>query len=220
MAASQAEFIYDSEYTWNHEIGLKFSTKDKRLTCNMALFYIDMQDKQVLEWPAGGGPRDRKISNAAQAHSQGFEIELAYRPAQGLDLFAGFGYTHAQFDEWRALEISGSTYDYKDNRLPHVPAYTFNTGMQYRHDSGFFSRVDILGTSDFYTDAKNGLKTGNHIMLNTRIGYEGETFDIILWAKNLLNDDYAANEWDMGGGVTLIQEGASRTIGITARYRF
>ena len=226
FVTGQNNFTYDPEYTWNYEIGVKTAWLDNKLIANVAAFYIDIKDKQVAEWLPGGGPTDRKITNAAEAHSLGLELELQARPERGLDLFAGFGYTEAKIDDWTATEADWSTwppgtiqYDYEDKDLPYAPEYTYNLGIQYRHLSGLFGRVDLLGISHFYSDAKNKVKIDSYELVNVRLGFERENFDIVFWGKNVFDEEYSANKGDWAGA-TLIQEGTPRMFGATLTYRF
>jgi len=226
QATSEENFTYDPEYTWNYEIGTKTSWLNNKLMANLSAFYIDIQDKQVSEWHPT--LTVTKITNAAEAHSMGVELELQARPVQGLDLFAGFGYTEAKIDDWTATEILGynpdwtpimGTYDYEDKDLPNAPEYTYNLGVQYRHLSGFFGRVDLLGTGSFYCDAKNKVKEDNYELVNLRLGYEREHFDIIFWCKNLFDERYETIKAEWGSSV-IGQDGEPRMVGATVTYRF
>lgn len=89
LSVDEKSFYYDAEYTWNYEAGVKSTWLDKKLIANLAVFYIDIDDKQVFE--VDSKTFASKVRNAARAHSLGVEIELQARPMQGLDLFAGFG---------------------------------------------------------------------------------------------------------------------------------
>lgn len=223
IATDKASFSYDPEYTWNYEIGVKTSWLDNKLMANLSAFYIDMKDKQFFE-QSGGATPSTKVSNAARAHSQGFELELQARPARGLDLFAGFGYAEAKFDEWIATEWN-STYtalvenDYKDKYIPNVPRYTYNIGMQYRHNSGIFGRVDVMGIGKFYGDPANTVKEDAYNLVNLRLGYEAEVFDIILWGKNVFDKGYETIKYDWDGS-ELVQDGEPASFGVTVNYRF
>ena len=221
-AVDKESFWYDPEYTWNYELGIKTAWLDKRLIANLSCFYIDIKDKQNLEFDAT--TLAMKVRNAAEAHSQGVELELQARPVVGLDLFAGFGYTEAKFDDWVATEIDWSTmstiqYDYKDKYLPNAPKYTYNLGIQYRHQSGLFGRADLLGIGDFYGDAKNRVKEDAYNLVNLRLGYEAEVFDIILWGKNVFDKGYETIKYDWDGS-ELVQDGEPASFGVTVNYRF
>lgn len=223
QATSEENFTYDPEYTWNYEIGTKTSWLNNKLMANLSAFYIDIKDKQVAEFdPILIVP---EITNAAEAHSMGVELELQARPMQGLDFFAGFGYTEAKIDDWIATEMDMMTYqfvtyDYEDKYLPDAPEYTYNLGVQYRHLSGFFGRVDLLGTGSFYHDAKNRVKEDGYELVNLRLGYEREHFDIIFWCKNLFNEEYETVRFEWAGAGVGGMDGEPRMFGATVTYRF
>jgi iron complex outermembrane receptor protein len=151
-------------------------------------------------------------------------LELQARPVNGLDLIAGFGYTDTEVDDWVATEFNKGTsrfeqYDYTGNDLPNAPEYTYNLGVQYRHQCGFFGRADLLGIGNFYFDAKNKLKENAYQIVNLRMGYEGESFDIILWCKNLFDKEFETMKVNWGGN-ELGQDGEPRMFGVKMTYRF
>jgi len=225
-ATGLENLTYDAEYTWNYEVGSKTAWFDNRLTANVAAFYIEMKDKQVAEWgeDVGGVNAIQLIKNAADAHSIGVELELQARPVQGLDLFAGFGFTESKIDDWVATEYDRMTsqyfqYDYNDKKLPNVPEYTYNLGVQYRHAIGFFGRADLLGTGKFYNDAKNSAEEAAYRLVNLRLGYEGRNYDITCWCKNVFDEEY--NKVKFGSGdYQMGIEGEPRMIGVTVACRF
>ena len=219
-AFTEEAFTYDPEYTWNYEVGMKTAWLDNKLLANAAIFYIDMDDKQVFEIDTSIPiPGAQHIRNAAEAHSQGIELELQARPVQGLDLFAGFGYTEAKYDKWIATEAGGVKYDYKDKYLTYFPKYTYNLGVQYRHKSGLLGRADLHGVGDIYCDSKNILKQGSYQTVNLRLGYEGERFDFILWGKNVFDEEYFKYMTHYGPD-KLVVDGEPLTFGATVTYRF
>jgi iron complex outermembrane receptor protein len=216
-------FTYDPEYTWNYEAGIKSSWLDNKLMVNLAIFYIDIDDKQVSE--VDHNSYAFVIKNAAKAHSQGVELELQARPIQGLDLFAGFGYTEAKFDDFTATEWN-DTYtalvqkDYENNYLQYAPKYTYNLGVQYRHGSGFFGRVDLFGDK-FYGNYANTAEQSSYETVNLRIGYECEHFDFILWGKNVFDEEYLTYVTLAGyGDYNAGADGPPQTFGATLTYRF
>ncbi|MBA2882088.1 outer membrane receptor protein involved in Fe transport [Desulfosalsimonas propionicica] len=191
---------------------------DNRLKANLSVFYIDIEDKQVTEY-VPGVMGARKIKNAAEAHSQGVELEVQASTPIGLDLIAGVGYMDTEIDKWTATEADFGQYEYSGKDLPNAPEYTYNLGAQYRMACGFFGRVDLLGVGDFYFDTKNDIKQSAYQLVNLRIGYESRHYDIILWAKNVFDEKYAKRKVDWGGD-QLGQDGDPRMFGVKATYRF
>ena len=117
-----------------------------------------------------------------------------------------------EFD-WNTFQYV--TTNYKDKDLPHVPKYTYNLGVQYRHENGFFGRMDLLGTGKFYSDAKNTNKQDAYELVNLRAGYESRHFDLVLWCENLFDEEYTLDP-----GMIAAIDGKPLTLGITLTGRF
>lgn len=219
FASSSDTLTFKPEFSWNYEIGTKTSWFNNRLILNASVFYIEIEDKQVEDF-VNGSPI-RKISNAAEASSKGFEVELTARPTGGWQFFAGLGYTKAEFDKWVSNQSDGSTFDFESKKLPYSPDYTYNAGAQYNHSSGLFGRADITGVSSFYTQAKNtkSSEVDGYKTVNVKLGYDMEDFQISIWSKNIFAEDYIVTKSYYVGGHS-VQDGEPRTIGTTIAYRF
>ena len=216
-------FTYDAEYTWNYEVGLKTTWLNGKLLTNLALFYTKIDDKQVSEYD----PETylNEVTNAASAHSQGLEFDVKAMPAQGVELFAGFGITESEFDTFMATEWNGTKTalqekDYSGNALPYAPKYTYNAGVQFRGQSGFFCRADIMGSGKFYGDAENTASQSSYQTMNLRLGYEEERFDLYLWARNLFDEEYLTYVSPYGSTANIGLDGEPLTVGVTLVMRF
>lgn len=213
-ATNNETFYYEPEYTWNYEVGVKTSWLDNKLLANLAAFYIDMTDKQVSEVLS---LNQAKISNIAEANSKGLEIELQARPATGLTFSGGFGYTMTEITNWYD---SVTQYDYHGNELPNAPRFTYNLSTMYQHSTGLYGRVDLLGTGKFYHDATNMQEESAYELVNIRLGYSGEHWDVSLWCKNLFDRSYYTVQAPIPGYGTLAFDGDPRQIGMTVAWRF
>ncbi|MCZ6837198.1 MAG: TonB-dependent receptor, partial [Planctomycetota bacterium] len=119
FSAPTGKGSFDTETSWTYEAGIKSTWLDDRLMLNVALFYIDWDDLQLsLFDPATGGFTD----NAGEASSQGIELELRVKVTKNIELFAGFGYTDAEFDEFTDSFFQ----DNSGNNLAFVPETTLN----------------------------------------------------------------------------------------------
>jgi len=218
MANNADDLYFKPEHTKSYEVGLKTRFWNDRLILNTALFHIDIEDKQVVEWLVGGSPTMRRVSNAAQAVSNGLEVELVARPLSELELTCGFGYTEAKFDKWVAPRPGGTSFDYSGKYLPNAPKYTYNVGVQYRAREGLFLRADLLGTSAYYSDAENTQKTNGYRTVNLKVGYNWDELDAVLWANNVFDEHYVISRGAYMG--TMVQDGAPRSMGLTLTHRF
>jgi iron complex outermembrane receptor protein len=200
---------YDAEKLWSYELGLKSSLLDKRLTVNAAVFFMDIEDMQVNQSIT---PYLSYITNAGGASAIGGEIEMRVELFDGLVFNASLGYCDIKFDEF-----SDAVGDYQDNHAPYAPDYTFNLGAQYRHRLGFFARVDLIGYGKMYFDKANTYSRDAFELVNAKIGYETEDFDIYLYGKNVFDTEYDSIGY-YSGYYNIYSEPAE--FGLKVVYRF
>ncbi|PIE74247.1 MAG: hypothetical protein CSA19_00725 [Deltaproteobacteria bacterium] len=198
---------YDNETLWSYEGGVKSELLDKKLLLNASIFYIDMKDKQIMTAP---DPMTTYISNAASVTSYGFELDGSYKITRNFDIFASFGYNKATFDEFEDM-----TGNYKDNSMPNAPEYSYSLGGIFRGFGGFYTSADIRGYAKSYSDSANTLCNKAYTLVNAKVGYEWDKFDLYLYAENLFDEKH-----DIMIQATNIRLSPPREIGIKLTYRF
>jgi iron complex outermembrane recepter protein len=205
---------FDPEKSWNYETGIKSSWLDRRLIVNAALFYNNIDDMQVRQQT---GTNTVTVLNAKEATTKGFELEIMAEPLPGLHLAGGMGYTDSEYTDFVDPVTNA---EYEGNHFLGVPLYNYNLSAQYRHRTGFMARIELQGISERYFDAANSKKE-SYELVNGRIGYEGERFDIYLWAKNLFDKEYFTMGWGETGGADLWtgSPGDPLTIGVQLTVR-
>ena len=166
----------------------------------------------------------KTISNGAEAYSQGVELQLEAKLYKGLSVFAGFGYNEAKFDVYTATELNASRTGliekkYDGHYLPYAPNHTFNLGGQYRSVSGYFARVDLLGTGRFYGDAANTATQDGYEIVNLRVGYERKKLSLYLWSHNVFDEEYLTFVIPYDRQI-IGRDGSPRTIGATITWRY
>lgn len=181
--ATDSQYMsFDEEKLWSYEIGVKNTFLDNKLILNAAIFYMDITDGQVYEHVNITTPY---TTNSGEISSKGFEIEAVYRPIEGLTLNAGFGYVDAEIEEF-----SDASGNYSGNKKPFAPEYTFNWGATYRMASGLYFGASMTGQGDMYIDKGNLLKQDAFQLVNAKIGYETENYDIYIYGKNVFDEKY------------------------------
>jgi iron complex outermembrane recepter protein len=121
-----ASFKPDS--TVNYELGLKGSTANRLLTFDVAAFYIDWKDIQIVSAfvNPNSGQSFFLTGNAGKARSQGIEWAFGLRPVSGLEI----GWTGAITDATLRSDapgLGGSKGDF----LPYVPRVTNAVNIDY-----------------------------------------------------------------------------------------
>ncbi len=202
---------YDKETLWNYEAGAKNRFFNRRLIVNSSIFYMDIDDMQVRINPIPGS-YSSYVNNAAKATSKGFEIGLNGKLSDTIDLFASYGYADITFDEYK--DANG---DYSGNNNTYAPAYNYNIGVQYRSEQGYFARVDVNGYGRTYFNATNTSSRDPYRLVNMKIGYEADNYDIYLYGKNIFDKEYDSIDMMNANGVIYSE---SREIGVQLAYRF
>jgi len=197
---------YDKETLYSYEVGLKGTSIDGKLSYDTAVYYMDMTDMQVVYYPDIGG---YITTNAAEATSKGIEASLNFQATDTINLFASASYNDVTLDKYHDGKV-----DYSGNTATYASKYNFNLGATYRSSQGYYASADISGYGDMYLDLANKYKRDPYEIVNAKIGYEQEDYDIYLYAKNLFDKEYD----QVGATTTTYSE--PREIGVRLAYRF
>ncbi len=100
--------------TVNHfELGLKTQFWDRRATVNLAAFWTEIDDYQATVNNQQVGVLRGYLANAGKVRTRGIEVDSAFRPVTGLNLYANGAYTDAKYvrfvDAPCPPELSGGT---------------------------------------------------------------------------------------------------------------
>ncbi|WP_324171825.1 TonB-dependent receptor [Sulfurimonas sp.] len=199
---------FDDETIWSYEIGSKNSFLDNKLVFNFSLYYMDIKDMQVM---TAIDNASSYISNAGVASSKGIELELNYNIIDDITLFSSFGYNKTIFGEFK--DYFGQ---YKGNYNPYAPKYNYSLAVQYRNINGYYARADLNGVGDMYLNRSNSLKQDAYELVNLKLGYESEDYDIYLYGKNIFNKKHDTE--GLYDYYTVVSE--PREVGIQLSYRF
>ncbi|WP_321417569.1 TonB-dependent receptor [uncultured Desulfobacter sp.] len=72
----------------------------------------------------------------------------------------------------------------------------------------------------FYGNYANTAKQDAYQTVNLRLGYEGERYDIVLWCKNLFDEEYLTYVASSGSSYSVGVDGMPQMFGLTVTYRF
>jgi Outer membrane receptor proteins, mostly Fe transport len=192
----QEQVSFKPEYSWNYELGGHLQSRDGRWSVDASLFYITLNDQQLVEFAPGGA--GRMIKNAGRSASYGLEWELRVRPLRDLLLQFSYGYAYATFTEYKAQEQDGSVQDFSGKRLPFAPAHNLSASGSYRWrlQSSWLDAVvagmQYHGLGDIYWTEQNDIRQKFYGLLHGQLTVQKGIFECGLWAKNLSNTSYAS----------------------------
>src|SRR5262249_42603109 len=110
----------DPDKTENYEIGMKGDFLDHRLSVDASLYYIHWKNIQIsLVAPISSG---EYFPNGGSAKSEGVELSIEARPADGLTIDAWATYDDAALTQ--AFPTGSTGYGMPGDRLPNTPRFS------------------------------------------------------------------------------------------------
>ncbi len=206
--------IYGEETSTTYEAGVKSRWADDRLTLNAAVFKTNDKGQQYFSFLSALNAQI--ITSIDKVDLQGFEIEANYRPVDGLDLFASYGYTKSKI---KAYAVDPTAVG---NWAPYVPRDTINLGAQYHKlvtgNVSVLARVDYQRLGKQYWEVNNIAPRDPVGLVNARFGFDDDAhgWSVMAWVKNLTDKIYNA-EFVAGG---FVQQALPRTWGVDFTKRF
>lgn len=205
---------YEPEEVSVYEVGLKSELFGRRVRLNLAGFYTDYTDVQVVI-NEGIAPT---IRNAARGRVKGGEAELTAVLVDDLVLTSSLGYVDAEFlalDDPAAAAAVGL---FVTNKFPNTPRWSLGSSLSFTHDVGSLGALTWRGDwsyrSTVYTDAVNTpelTQPGVHL-LNASLAFESasHTWRLSLQGKNLTDEAYIVSGFNDIAGNGVIEAVYSR----------
>lgn len=199
-AASQPE--YDPETVWTYELGTKAVLLGNRAALNVALFYSDYTDYQIVGLLPDNLAAGNITSNAGDAHIRGVEGSLSWHPTPAWTLGLNGNYVDSEFYEIDAVFSSHAVGDSLDQFPDYGYTVSAQRDFQWLGRAGF-ARVDYneqgpmttrnRGVGPWYFAASDVIN-----MLNLNVGLRWSPHvSLGLFAQNLLNDRGLVNPYSV-----------------------
>ena len=239
---------YDKEVSSAFEVGIKGSFLDKRVTFDLAGYSTSIKDMQFFEFFVGSFGLLRTVSNIDRVSVLGAELNVNAKVADWLNVFGSVNVTDSKIkrNSSRAYTVGNKspyTADYTinigaqftqpisdsikviargDYRLT-GPTW-FHTVQNQERPTIFSGLLPIsaLGAPAFVGNANYNIARREKFgVFNGRIGVEGESWKLSVFAENLFDKKYL-NEVipaiEFGG--SFISPGARRVVGVEAGFKF
>jgi len=192
---------YEPEKVDSYEGGLKGYFFDRRLSLNTAVFYSKYKDQQVtLQTPVGASIASQ-VLNVGKSHIYGAEVEGQANFAE--NLFANFslGYTKAEFDEYRALDLTSTprvVRDFADERVfQNTPKWNGSVSLTYRADLGDHGTIAFIPSAAYRSsfhmfEIPSRLDQESYWLVDASIVWTSadDRYRVGLHGKNLGDEEY------------------------------
>jgi outer membrane receptor protein involved in Fe transport len=219
---------FKSDSTKNYEIGFRTDLFDKTFSIDMAVFYIDWKDLQILsivQTPAGPVGIN---GNSSSATSKGVEWNFSWRPISGLSVGLLGSYT----DAYLTADAPGLG-AFSGEKLPYVPNVSSTLNVDYKWPA-FADWSAYVGGSESYTGTRYTgfspsvtviephVKLPVYNTLQLHLGLDNGHYNAELYGNNL-NNSKGITDYNNSGGANqtgLVAFIQPRTIGIEVGYKF
>ncbi len=220
LADAQREF--ETEYNYTFEAGVKSKWLAGSLITDLAVFYTDRRDAQLINTIQIGQSFPTYTDNAGSATHKGIEASFNWLVDNNIRLLGSFGLLDAEFDTYEngSLVLSG-------RQVAHAPDYTYNLGTELYLTPAWTLRTNVEGKDEFYFSDSHDAKSKNYTLVNASIDYSHKNWNISLWTRNLFNENYYTRGFFFGNNPSTgytptryIQFGEPRVAGITVKYDY
>jgi iron complex outermembrane receptor protein len=206
------------------EIGFKSDYLDNRLRTNLAVFYNNYKDMQVVQnITLSNGKNRAAIANAGKAETKGAELEVTAVPAVGLTLSASVAYLDAKYKEFD----TGTGRNLAGQPLINAPKYSGSASVNWVIPAAAgkttiflqetFSSSKFTNFSDLPQE-----KVGSINLLNGTVSWapHSDKWSVGLFGKNLTNKRYFAQKAWFAPVFGLANLGAPREYGVDFKYNW
>lgn len=221
---------FASEALTSLELGYKGQAQlaSGPLSYRLALFAMDRDAAQLESWFVQYDPfRWVGILDSADGTNRGIEIDLDYPVTASWQLSASVGWLSTEIDGLTAFDLDLDDFVSRaGTEQTKSPGWQLWLGSQWQISSDWRLAVDFESRDDqrygYYHD---GLIEG-HSLMNASLTRAFGATEVSVWARNLLDEDYAVHGLYFGNDprsgylpARYLQLGEPRLFGITVRHR-
>ncbi len=186
---------YDEETSWNYEVGAKTAFMDNRIQLNLSAYYIDWSAQQLTQnyVPDAGSPFSY-VANAGALNVYGMEAEASFRISEQWVMKTSYAYTDPKFKQGTDTEVGTLFGDPSlvgkrpPNVAQHQLAVISDMNFAVSDDIDGFIVADASYRSSKYAQVINQAETGSRTVVNFRVGFTMDRYELSLFARNLLDN--------------------------------
>ena len=196
----------------------------------LTLFYMNRENQQVniSSQQEEGNPNTFYFytANATTGYNVGIEFEHSFKIIDDFTMFYNFGYLNTNVDSYAFKTNETTTVILGDREQAQAPNYTYSYGLNYKNPFGIRSSCKVSGKDEFYFSDSHDMKSEKYQLLDVTLGYDYESFSIMIWSKNILDKRYTIRGFYFGleppnyEDKLYVQWGDPVQYGMTLKYQF
>lgn len=178
----------------NYEVGFKGNWLANKLYTEISAYSIRISDLLVAQRVA----EDQYVGvNAGKTTHNGLELLINYRSLIS-DNFAIKPYLSSAINFFKFEEFINGDEDFSGNKLPGVPEYTLNSGVDLQIGKALLINANYRNIGRIFLDDANSDRTETYQLFNFKASYDfnfSEKIGLKLYGgiNNLFNEKYAAS---------------------------
>ena len=215
---------YSPEYLINYEFGFNRFYVDSSTFIDLAFFYSDREDQQVLS-STQVDPQDPNTflyltRNAAEGVNYGVEFSLNTEISDNLNFFLNIGLLETEIKNYYSRP------DLEGREQAHAPSNSFSAGLGWSLTSNLELLIDVTGKSDFYYSDSHDNQSDDYVLTNLNLVYEEDNITYNFWIRNLFDEYYSLRGFYFGNEPPNFEDtlyerhGDPRHIGFSLSYEF
>jgi outer membrane receptor protein involved in Fe transport len=183
--------LFEPEYNWNYEVGVKGQGFDDTLFMRVAVFYMDRENTQVSDFDVqlrDDGTPDfiDIIGNADVGTNKGLEIEADWQATDAMQVILNYGYLNATFSRY---QLANGTQIEKQTQAQ-APKHTFNLSILGYLNEKLSVRVEADAKDNYRFSDGHDVESPLSVVVNAQMRFDWQDWTFSVWTKNLFDREY------------------------------
>jgi len=219
---------FEPEYLYNAEFGVRGSSADNKLLLRVTAFYMYRDNIQLKDWnikETDGGQEQFTgfYANGSSGTNYGLEIDGSYQLTDRISLNGSFGYLESKINDY----VTSSGVDQDGREQAQAPRYQYSVNAKFDATDAIYMSVGIEGKDDYYFSDGHDSKAPSVNLVNAKMAYSQDDWELSAWARNLFDEEYAVRGFEFGNDPqdgyethTYVQYGEPMVAGVSFNYNF
>ena len=187
---------FDTETLFNKELGLKGRYFADRLSTRLSVFHMDRSNAQLENWvwDATNFIFVGLLDNVDDAENYGAELESDLAVTESVSLAARVGYLQTNVESMTVFDIDQNTFvERTDRDQAKAPRWQYHFALNWQLLAALRANIAIEGRDRSFFGYYHDQRLDGYALVNAGLSYRYRQAEVRLWARNLLNSEYAVH---------------------------